>query len=69
MNVISFIVLSVCGLLIENGFDNSATNSRKQTALAMAEQSDLFFVRAFSGWCMGYKVSFGMVITGYVGGE
>jgi len=43
--LILFIVLSICGLLIVYGFDNAATNSRKQTALAVAEQTDLFFVR------------------------
>ena len=43
--IILFIVLSICGILIVYGFDNAATNSRKQTALAVAEQTDLFFVR------------------------
>ena len=43
--IILFIAFSVCGLLIVYGFDNAATNSRKQTALAVAEQTDLFFVR------------------------
>lgn len=40
-----FVTLSVCGLLIVYGFDNAEAERRKQHAIAVAEQTDLFFVR------------------------
>mmetsp|Transcript_9674 Transcript_9674/g.14929 ORF Transcript_9674/g.14929 Transcript_9674/m.14929 type:complete len:812 (+) Transcript_9674:117-2552(+) len=44
-SLLLFIVLVVCGLLIVYGFDNATAESRKQTAISVAEQTDLFFVR------------------------
>ncbi len=38
-------VLVVCGMFIVYGFDNATAESRKQTAISVAEQTDLFFVR------------------------
>eukprot|EP00574_Skeletonema_japonicum_P000949 CAMPEP_0201739046 /NCGR_PEP_ID=MMETSP0593-20130828/45567_1 /ASSEMBLY_ACC=CAM_ASM_000672 /TAXON_ID=267983 /ORGANISM="Skeletonema japonicum, Strain CCMP2506" /LENGTH=796 /DNA_ID=CAMNT_0048233283 /DNA_START=2246 /DNA_END=4636 /DNA_ORIENTATION=+ len=40
-----YVVLVVCGMLIVYGFDNATAESRKQTAISVAEQTDLFFVR------------------------
>lgn len=40
-----FLVLAAVGCLIVWGFDTAATNSRKNEAIAIAEQTDLFFVR------------------------
>ncbi|KAL7547103.1 hypothetical protein ACHAWF_010418, partial [Thalassiosira exigua] len=43
--LVLFVAFSVAGMLIVYGFDVAAQNSRKQTATAVAEQTDLFFVR------------------------
>lgn len=43
--LVLFVVMVVCGLLVVHGFETAETNSRKQTATAVAEQTDLFFVR------------------------
>ena len=44
-SLLLFAVLVVCGVLIVYGFDNAEAESRKQTAISVAEQTDLFFVR------------------------
>jgi class 3 adenylate cyclase len=43
--VLLFVTFSVCGILITNAFESSASNSRKQQAVFVAEQTDQFFVR------------------------
>ena len=44
-SLITFVVLVVCGVLIVYGFDHATAQSRRQTAISVAEQTDLFFVR------------------------
>ncbi len=44
-SLLLYVVLVVCGMLIVYGFDNATAESRKQTAISVAEQTDLFFVR------------------------
>jgi class 3 adenylate cyclase/sensor domain CHASE-containing protein len=44
-SLLLYIALVVCGMLIVYGFDNATAESRKQTAISVAEQTDLFFVR------------------------
>jgi len=44
-SLLLYVVLVVCGVLIVYGFDNATAESRKQTAISVAEQTDLFFVR------------------------
>lgn len=44
-SLLLYVVLVVCGILIVYGFDNATAESRKQTAISVAEQTDLFFVR------------------------
>ena len=44
-SLLLFIALAVCGILIVYGFDTATAESRKQTAISVAEQTDLFFVR------------------------
>ncbi|KAL3777632.1 hypothetical protein ACHAWO_012521 [Cyclotella atomus] len=43
--LVLFAAFSVCGILITNAFENAASDSRKQQAVFVAEQTDLFFVR------------------------
>jgi len=44
-SLLLFVVLVVCGMFVVYGFENATIESRKQTATAVAEQTDLFFVR------------------------
>ena len=43
--VILFVAFSVCGILIVNAFEAAATQSNKQQAVFVAEQTDQFFVQ------------------------
>ena len=44
-SLLLFIVLIACGMLVVYGFDNATAASRRQAAISVAEQTDLFFVR------------------------